>query len=81
MTSWSWPRIGGTGSLSSMLTHVEAEARNRGACKLTLEVLSGNHSALRAYEREGFANYQLDPAFGTAVFLEKKLAPRLAHFV
>lgn len=56
-----------------MLTHVEAEARTRGACKLTLEVLSGNRSALRAYEREGFANYQLDPAFGTAVFLQKKL--------
>jgi ribosomal protein S18 acetylase RimI-like enzyme len=64
-----------------MLTHIEAEARNRGACKLTLEVLSGNQSALRAYEREGFANYQLDPAFGTAMFLEKKLAPRLAQFV
>jgi hypothetical protein len=44
-------------------------------------VLSGNQSALRAYEREGFANYQLDPAFGTAMFLEKKLAPRLAQFV
>ena len=62
-----------------MLAHVEAEARSRGACKLTLEVLSGNASALRAYEREGFANYQLDPAFGTALFLEKKLAPRSAH--
>jgi GNAT superfamily N-acetyltransferase len=63
-----------------MFAQVEAEARTRGACKLTLEVLSGNQSALRAYEREGFANYQLDPAFGTAVFLEKKLAPRSAHF-
>jgi len=56
-----------------MLGRVEDEARSRGACKLTLEVLSGNQSALRAYEREGFANYQLDPAFGSAVFLQKKL--------
>jgi GNAT superfamily N-acetyltransferase len=56
-----------------MLARVEEEARGRGACKLTLEVLSGNRSALRAYEREGFANFQLDPAFGSAVFLQKKL--------
>jgi GNAT superfamily N-acetyltransferase len=56
-----------------MLALVEAEARRRGACKLTLEVLSGNPGALRAYAREGFANYQLDPAFGTALFLQKKL--------
>jgi GNAT superfamily N-acetyltransferase len=56
-----------------MLARVEEEARTRGACKLTLEVLSGNRSALRAYVREGFANYQLDPTFGSAVFLQKKL--------
>ena len=56
-----------------MFETVEAEARRRGACKLTLEVLSGNAPALRAYEREGFAGYQLDPAFGQALFLQKKL--------
>ncbi|MBB3176159.1 GNAT family N-acetyltransferase [Variovorax sp. Sphag1AA] len=56
-----------------MLARVEQEARARGACKLTLEVLSGNKSAIRAYEREGFANYQLDPAYGSAMFLQKKL--------
>ncbi|MEP6722764.1 MAG: GNAT family N-acetyltransferase [Variovorax sp.] len=56
-----------------MFGRVEQEARARGACKLTLEVLSGNASALRAYEREGFAAYQLDPAFGSALFLQKKL--------
>ncbi|MGJ7508790.1 GNAT family N-acetyltransferase [Variovorax sp. GT1P44] len=56
-----------------MLALVVKEARSRGACKLTLEVLSGNQSALRAYEREGFANFQLDPAFGSAMFLQKKL--------
>jgi GNAT superfamily N-acetyltransferase len=56
-----------------MFAQVEQEARRRGACKLTLEVLSGNAPALRAYEREGFMSYQLDPAFGSAVFLQKKL--------
>ena len=56
-----------------MLQTVEALARERGACKLTLEVLSGNHSALRAYEREGFAAYTLDPGMGQAQFLQKML--------
>ena len=56
-----------------MLVRVEEEARRRGACKLTLEVLSGNRSALQAYEREGFAGYQLDPAYGPALFLQKAL--------
>ncbi|MGJ7563574.1 GNAT family N-acetyltransferase [Variovorax sp. GB1R11] len=56
-----------------MFALVEQEARRRGACKLTLEVLSGNAPALRAYEREGFEGYQLDPAFGHAIFLQKKL--------
>lgn len=56
-----------------MLQRVEEEARRRGACKLTLEVLSGNRPALRAYEREGFAGYELDPAFGRALFLQKPL--------
>lgn len=56
-----------------MLARVEEEARSRGACKLTLEVLSGNRSAIKAYEREGFAGFQLDPAFGSALFLQKKL--------
>ena len=56
-----------------MLARVEQEEMARGACKLTLEVLQGNVPALRAYEREGFAAYQLDPAFGVAMFLQKTL--------
>lgn len=58
---------------SQMLAKVEEVARQRGACKLTLEVLSGNARAMKAYEREGFAGYQLDPGFGTATFMHKKL--------
>lgn len=57
-----------------MLRAVEAIARQRGACKLTMEVLSGNHSALRAYAREGFAPYTLDPEMGQAQFLQKLLS-------
>ncbi|SFM44836.1 N-acetyltransferase [Variovorax sp. OV329] len=56
-----------------MLAKVEEVARERGACKLTLEVLSGNTQAMKAYEREGFSGYQLDPSFGTATFMHKKL--------
>lgn len=56
-----------------MLALVETEAIARGACKLTLEVLQGNAPAVRAYEREGFAGYQLDPAFGPALFMQKPL--------
>lgn len=56
-----------------MLVLVEEIARERGACKLTLEVLQGNVGALRLYQRVGFANYQLDPAMGHAQFLQKWL--------
>lgn len=56
-----------------MLREVEALARARGACKLTLEVLSGNRSAIQAYEREGFAAYVLNPGMGTAQFFQKLL--------
>lgn len=56
-----------------MLQEVEMLARERGACKLTLEVLAGNLSAIRSYEREGFAAYSLDPQMGSAQFLQKLL--------
>ena len=57
-----------------MLQLVEQIARERKACKLTLEVLSGNDSANRLYARVGFDAYQLDPAMGQARFLQKWLA-------
>lgn len=56
-----------------MLSLVEQIARARGACKLTLEVLSGNRPARALYERIGFADYQLDPAMGQACFMQKWL--------
>ena len=57
-----------------LLAKVEELARQRGACKVTLEVLSGNQSANRLYQRVGFAGYQLDPAMGDAQFLQKWLS-------
>jgi ribosomal protein S18 acetylase RimI-like enzyme len=56
-----------------MLALVEELAQARGACKLTLEVLDGNRSALALYQRCGFAPYQLDPAMGHAGFMQKML--------
>lgn len=56
-----------------MLEKVEALAKERGACKLTLEVLRGNVSAKKLYRRMGFDNYQLDPAMGHAEFMQKWL--------
>lgn len=56
-----------------MLELVESIARERGACKLTLEVLSGNTGAEKLYRRVGFAYYELDPAMGQAGFMQKWL--------
>ncbi len=56
-----------------MLALAESIAVERGACKMTLEVLQGNGGAYRLYQRIGFANYQLDPAMGQAQFMQKWL--------
>ena len=63
----------GRGIAAQMFAAVEAIALERGACKLTLEVLEGNASARALYQRLGFAAYQLDPAIGHAQFLHKWL--------
>ena len=63
----------GRGIAEQMLALAETMARERGAVKMTLEVLSGNHGAVRLYERIGYAGYQLDPAMGSARFLQKWL--------
>jgi ribosomal protein S18 acetylase RimI-like enzyme len=65
----------GRGVAAQMLALAEALALERGAVKLTLEVLSGNTSASHLYQRLGFAGYQLDPAMGTAQFMQKWLPP------
>ena len=63
----------GRGIAAQLFSEVEAIARERGACKLTLEVLDGNAPARALYRRLGFAAYRLDPAMGHAQFLQKWL--------
>jgi GNAT superfamily N-acetyltransferase len=63
----------GQGVARRLLQQVETEARARGCCKLTLEVLEGNRTAQAVYRSAGFAGYELDPDKGRALFWEKKL--------
>ncbi|WP_286261264.1 GNAT family N-acetyltransferase [Thalassotalea atypica] len=61
------------GLTDKMLAKVEQMAQERGACKLTLEVLEGNNVAQNAYIKAGFDSYELDPAMGKAMFWQKTL--------
>lgn len=67
------PQHRAKGLFRGMLEKTEAIARAAGCCKLTLEVLEGNHVAQAAYAAAGFAGYQLDPRLGRAMFWQKKL--------
>lgn len=61
----------GKGVSQMLLDGVESIARERGCCRMTLEVLQGNHAAIKAYQKYGFMGYELDPAMGKAMFMEK----------
>ena len=63
----------GRGIAEQMLALAETLAKERGAVKMTLEVLSGNDPAVRLYGRIGFAGYQLGQVMGTACFMQKWL--------
>ena len=59
---------------SSMMFYIEQYAKSQlQACKLTLEVLSGNHPAKATYKAVGFEPYELDPEAGHAEFWQKKI--------
>lgn len=64
----------GRGLSKLLLQKAEAIALELGCCKLTLEVLEGNHIAQSAYKACGFSGYELNPQMGKALFWEKKLA-------
>jgi ribosomal protein S18 acetylase RimI-like enzyme len=66
------------GIARALLAHAETVARERGCCKLTLEVLANNSRALRSYEQAGFAPYVLDPAAGHALLMQKYLPEEAA---
>ena len=63
----------GLGICQTMFDSVEKVARQKGHCKMTLEVLEGNKSAQSAYSKHGFDGYELDPAMGKALFWQKSL--------
>ena len=56
-----------------MLDKVEEIAREKGCCKLTLEVLNKNDIAKSAYAKYGFNCYELSPEVGHAEFWQKIL--------
>lgn len=57
-----------------LLQKAEEIAFDLGCCKLTLEVLEGNHVAQAAYKAFGFRGYELNSKMGKALFWEKKLS-------
>ncbi len=69
------PKFRGRKVSTKILAKLEEIARERGCCKLTLEVLEGNKIAQNAYRSFGFGGYTLDPKMGQAMFWQKKLAP------
>lgn len=62
------PSHRGRGIGSLLLAEVERRARERGACKVTLEVHDTNHGAKRLYEATGFG-----PWSGATLFVSKRL--------
>jgi len=67
------PSHRGRGIAAQLFAEVETIARERGACKLTLEVLSGNRAARALYEKLGFDDYRLASGMGAAQFMQKWL--------
>lgn len=60
----------GQGVAGEMLRQVDRVAKERDACRITLEVLGDNASAIRAYEKYGFGG---DPAHpGTDLYYLRK---------
>jgi ribosomal protein S18 acetylase RimI-like enzyme len=56
-----------------LLAEVENIGKQRGCCKVTLEVLEGNQRAQAAYEKFGFQGYTLDDTSGIALCWEKSI--------
>lgn len=63
----------GLGLSQKMLQKVEDIARQRGCCKITLEVLEGNAVAQSSYAKFGFSAGMFDPAHGRMLFWTKPL--------
>lgn len=68
VVSQHWRR---RGIAQQLFAAAERFARERGCCKLTLEVLAGNSGARDLYRRLGFSDYNLLSEMGSALFLQK----------
>jgi ribosomal protein S18 acetylase RimI-like enzyme len=68
------PAFRGLGVAKALFAEIETIAAQKGACKVTLEVLSGNAPAKALYHSLGYGDYALDPKAGTALFWQKRLA-------
>ncbi|WP_444923267.1 GNAT family N-acetyltransferase [Microbulbifer sp. DLAB2-AF] len=66
-------RARGQGVCAAMMDFVALEAKKRGGCKLTMEVLEKNFAAKNAYRKSGFKPYTLDEEFGQAEFWQRYL--------
>ena len=67
------PAFRGKGAAKAMFAEIERIAASKGACKVTLEVLTGNTPAKALYASLGYGDYALDPEQGTALFWQKRL--------
>ena len=67
------PTFRGQNISQFLLSGIQNFATKIGCSKLTLEVLEGNKSAVRAYQKAGFSAYQLAPEMGNAMFWQKNL--------
>ncbi|AWF82481.1 GNAT family N-acetyltransferase [Microbulbifer sp. A4B17] len=63
----------GLGVCTAMMDFLAKEAKSRGCCKLTLEVLQKNYTAQAAYLKTGFKPYTLDEELGQAEFWQRYL--------
>jgi GNAT superfamily N-acetyltransferase len=68
------PACRGRGIGRALLTAAEAQAVQRGCCKLTLEVQDDNRRARALYERFGFADFVVGAS--PTRFLSKNLPPQ-----
>ncbi|UAA38401.1 GNAT family N-acetyltransferase [Paraneptunicella aestuarii] len=60
----------GKGLSKTLMNKVVDVAKEKGCCKITLEVLTGNKVAYQSYLAFGFKPYELSPEHGEAKFME-----------
>ena len=63
----------GQGVGTAMLAAIEQEARQSGACKVTLEVEEGNTEAASLYRKNGFSEKRYGPEAGSSYYMSKHL--------